>query len=192
MTFLHQLMFETPQLKEFISRTPKFKARDEARVTFSDKDVSVTFPKTNDGVLALVFVCGLLDLHLPSLVEVCRLWFPQALIPAVEHLYICVLEGVLWDWPDDSDSDSWLELLRPFIAVKDLYMSCGITPCIAHALQELVEEGVTEVLPSLQTLFLEEPLPSGLAQEIIDKFISARQLSGHPIAVSCWERKART
>ena len=34
-TFFHQLIFNTPHLTQFISRTPKFKAHDEARVVFS-------------------------------------------------------------------------------------------------------------------------------------------------------------
>jgi hypothetical protein len=48
---------------------------------------------------------------------------------------------------------------------------------------------VTEVLPAPQTLFLEETPLSEPVQENIGKFVSARQLSGHPIAVSRWERK---
>jgi hypothetical protein len=49
-------------------------------------------------------------------------------------------------------------------------------------------ESETEVLlPALQTLFFEEPLPSGPNQKVIEQFTSARQLTGHPIAVSPWE-----
>jgi hypothetical protein len=137
----------------------------------------------------LVILCELLELQLPSLLQVFSLSFPQAFIPAVEHLYICVVDDSFWDLPDDIENGQWLELLHPFTAVKDPYMSCGITPCIARALQELVGEGVTEVLPSMQTLFLEEPLPSGPAQETIAQFISARQLVGNPISVSCWDKR---
>ena len=92
-------------------------------------------------------------------------------------------------WQDDIENSQWLELLHPFTAVKDLYISQEFTPRIAPALQELVGERVTEVLPALQTLFLEEPLPSGPVQETIGQFVAARQLAGHPIAVSRWERK---
>jgi hypothetical protein len=45
------------------------------------------------------------------------------------------------------------------------------------------------VLPALQALFLEEPLPSGPVLEIIRKFVAARQLAGHPVAVSRWLKK---
>jgi hypothetical protein len=168
-TFFHQLIFDTPRLKQFISRTPKFKAHDEACVDFYDWGVSVHFPQTFDGQLELEILCELLDLQLPSLLQVCSLSFPQAFIPSVEHLCIRILEG--------------------FTAVKDLYMSCRITTWVVPALQELVGERVTEVLPALQNIFLEEPLPSGPAWEAIEQFTSARQLAGHPIAVSRWEKR---
>jgi hypothetical protein len=50
-------------------------------------------------------------------------------------------------------------------------------------------EGVAEVLPALQTLFLEKSSPSGHIQEIIGQFFAARQLADHPIAVARWERE---
>jgi hypothetical protein len=188
--FFHQLIFETPQLNQFVSRTPKIKAHGEARVDFSSWGVSITFPQQSiDGELEMVILCELIELQLPSLLQVCSLSFPPAFIPAMECLYIRALDDIFWDWPDDLENSQWLELLHPFAAVKELYMSCGITPCIARALQELVGEGVMEVLPSLKNVFLEEPLPSGPAQETIAQFVSARQLTGHPIAVSCWEIK---
>jgi hypothetical protein len=40
----------------------------------------------------------------------------------------------------------------------------------------------------LQNIFLEGLQPSGPVQEGIVKFVAARQLSGHPITVSLWER----
>ena len=57
---------------------------------------------------------------------------------------------------------------------------------IVRALQELVGERVTEVLPALETLFLYKTM-SGPVQEGIAKFVSARQLAGHPITISYHE-----
>ena len=71
--------------------------------------------------------------------------------------------------------------------MKDFYLYSEFTPRIAPTLQELVGERVTDVLPALKNLFLEEPLPSGPVQERIGQFVAARQLAGHPIAVSRWE-----
>jgi hypothetical protein len=185
-TFFHQLIFDSSQLTRFISRTPKFKAHDEARVEFSDFDVTVTLPQAFDGRLKLGISCEQSDWQLSSVAQICSSSFPQVLIPSVEHLHI--RSGFLRpDWQGDIESSQWQELFHPFIAMKDLYISSEFTPRIAHALKELVMDGVIEVLPALQTLFLEEPLPSGPVQEAIVQFVAARQLAGHPIAVSRWK-----
>jgi hypothetical protein len=190
-TFFHQLIFDTPQLAQFISRAPKFKAHEEARVVFFDWQVSVTFPKTFDGELELEILCRQPDWQLSSLAQVCISSFPPTLIPAVEHLYILGdYELSQLHWQDDIESGQWLELLHPFNAVKRLYISQEFVPRIAPALQELILERVTEVLPALETLFLEEPPPSGPVHETIGQFIAARQLTSNPIVVSSWEREA--
>jgi hypothetical protein len=54
------------------------------------------------------------------------------------------------------------------------------------ALQELVGDRMTEVLPTLQNIFLEEPHLSGPVQEGIQRLVATRQVSSHPIAVSRW------
>jgi hypothetical protein len=184
-TFFHQLVFDTPHFTQLITRTPKFKAHDEARVFFSDSDVSVTLPQTFDGELELVISCSQSDWQLSSLAQVCGTSFPRAVIAVVEHLYI--LKDGIYDWQEDIENRQWIELLLPFTSVKDLYISSDFTPYIVPALQELVGKGERAVLPALQTLFLEEPLPSGPIQEIIGQFVATRQFSGHPVAISRWE-----
>jgi hypothetical protein len=185
-TFLYQLILDTPQLIQFISRSPKFKTHDEASVVFSDWDVYVALPQRFDGFLSLVIQCSQSDWQLSSLAQVCSLSLPQVLIPTVEHLYI--LEDRLLDWQNDIEASQWLELFHPFTSVKTLYISSNFTPRIAPALQELVGERVSEVLPALQGLLLEDPSPSGPVQETVGQFVAARQLAGHPIAVSHWRR----
>jgi len=81
-----------------------------------------------------------------------------------------------------------LELLVPFTAVKNLYLSKQFAPRIAPALQELTGDRTTEVLPSLENVFLEGFLPSEPVEEGIRQFISARQLANRPVAISVWER----
>ena len=174
-TFFHQLIFDTPQLTRFISRTPKLKAYDEELVQFLDRSVWVS---TIDEALRLEISCRQSDWQISSLAQVCGSIF----IPAIERLYIREETGSSPSWQDDVETGQWLELLRQFSAVKDLHISQEFTPRIAPTLQELVGGRVTEVLPALQTLFLEETLPSGV-QETIDKFVAARELAGHPIAV---------
>jgi hypothetical protein len=175
-------IFDTPHLTQFISRTPKFKTHNQARVVVYYYHAWVTLPQTSDGKLRLGLSGVQADRHLSSLMQT----LPQALLLAVEHLYI--LEGMSeLVGQDDVESSRWLELLHPFTAVRGLYMCQTFAPRIAHALQELVGERVTEVLPTLETLLFEEKPPSGPVQDAIGQFIAARQLASHPIAVSRWE-----
>ncbi|KAI0277926.1 caspase domain-containing protein [Russula aff. rugulosa BPL654] len=88
-------------------------------------------------------------------------------------------------WKNDAiENILWLELLRPFAAVENLYLSKEFAPGIAVALQEL--SGITEVLPRLQNIFVEGLERLGPLQENIGQFVATRRLSGHPIAVSIW------
>ena len=179
MAFFYQLIFDIPQLTQFIGRTPEFKAHDNLRVIFSRGVAWVAIEE-----LKYSISCGPSDWLLSSTAQLCSSFFPQALFPALEHLYIL---GYRSDWQDDIENSQWLEVLHPFTVVKDFYISSTLIPLIAPALQELVGERVMEVLPALQTLFLEEPLPSGPVEESIEQFVAARQLAGHPIVVSRWD-----
>jgi len=71
--------------------------------------------------------------------------------------------------------------------MKNLYLSREFVPRIAPTMQELVVERVTEVLPDLQSIFLEDLLESGFVPEALQQFIAERQLFSHPIALS-WLR----
>ena len=178
-TFFHQLIFDTPQLTQFINRTPKIIAFEGAFAEFFNSSVFVT---TTDQALRLSIPCRQSDWQLSSLAQV----FSTNFISAIEHLYI--QEGAYYppSWQDDIETGQWLELLHRLTAVKYLHISPIFTPRIAPTLQELAGGRATEVLPALQTLYLEETLPSGV-QETIDKFVAARELAGHPIVVSRWE-----
>ena len=73
--------------------------------------------------------------------------------------------------------------------MKNLYLSEDFVSRIASSLKELVGGRIAEVLPALQNLFLEGLQPSGRVHEGIEEFVAARQLYGHAIAVSRWERQ---
>ncbi len=186
--FFPQLIFHTPRLAQFICRTPNLMAPDEAHLTFYRFKAELTLPLTYGG-LKSKFFCRQSDWQLSMLAQVCS--SSLYLISSLEHLYIHETEYTFQpNWPDNIEDVQWLELLRPFTTVKTLYLSRDITSRIAPALQELVGERATEVLPALQSLFLEELRPLGRVQEAIDKFVAARQLSNHPtIVVSHWDKE---
>ena len=181
--FFHQLIFDTPQLTQFIARTPNTQPPVEALIAFSSCNGLVTCPRTFSGRISLGISCRQSDWQLSSLAQVCSSSFPEAFISTVEHLYI--YEQKYWQprWQDDIEDSQWLEVLHPFTAVKHLYLSREFVSRIAPALQELSGE----VLPSLQNILLEDLHSSGPVHGAIGKFVAARQLAGHHIAVSCWD-----
>jgi hypothetical protein len=188
-TFFHSLDFDTPQIVQFISRTQSLKTPDEARVVFQDGAVRVRFPPPQTSRhrgLDVGISCSMSDWQLSSLEQVCTSSFPPLL--TVENLYIYEHRYLPPHWQDDIENELWLELLYPFIAVKNLYLSKQFAPRITPALQELVEGRMTGQLPTLRNIFLEGLDPLGLVWEGIGRLVAARQFSGHPIAVSLWDR----
>ena len=183
--FFHRLIFDTPQLVQFVARTPNTHPPVEAHIIFSYWKVVVIFPRTFPRGFSLGISCRQSDWQLSSLTQVCSSSFPEGFISTVEHLYICEGKNLSLRWQDDIEDSQWLEVLHPFTAVKYLYLSRGFTSSIAPALQELAGE----VLPSLQNLLFEDLPQSGPVREPIEKFAALRQLASHPITVSHWDRK---
>jgi hypothetical protein len=183
-TFFHQSIFDTPNLPQFVSRTPNLKAHDhKARLVLSDSGVRLAPTGLYAGgfQVELEVPCSRPD-WLSSFAQVSRSSFPHTFVSSLENLYI--REGELPPSREvDVENGQWLELLHPFTAVKNLYLSGEMTARIAPVLQEFVGERVVEILPALQGLFLEE-VTAGPVQEAIEQFAAARQLFGHPIAVS--------
>ena len=180
--YFPQLIFDTPRLNQFIGRTPKLKTYRLARLKFCDIGVFVNLQQLFEE-LQLKISFRQSDWQLSSLTQVFSSSLPRDLILSVERLEIFEIMSSRY-WQDDIESSQWLDLLRPFASVKYFHISREFVPLITPTLQVLAREGVTEVLPALQTLFLEEPLPSGAIQESIEEFVAARQVSGHPVTIS--------
>ena len=183
-----QLLFDTPQLTQFINRTPALNVHDQARLDFSHLSVRVTFLDTPSSYhLTLQILCRQPEWQLSSTAQIFTSFFPPSFIYTVERLYIRERSYSRLEWQDDIEDSQWLELLHPFLAVKYLYLSKEFAPRIAPCLQELVGGRTTEVLPALQIIFLEKLHPSGPSEEAIGKFVAARRLSNnHFVAVSEW------
>jgi hypothetical protein len=130
--------------------------------------------------------CRKSDWQLSSIEQVCN----SSLHPlsTVEDLYIDHRYSKLV-WRNDAIENSlWLEFLLPFTVVKNLYLSKEFATDIATALQELVGDRITEVLPSLQNIFVEGLEPLASFQEKLGQFLAARQLSDQPITISVWDK----
>jgi hypothetical protein len=187
-TFFNDIEFDTPELIGFVSRLPTFNALNEAHVFFSNLTTWVILQRQAPSFaeVRVEILCRVPDWQLSSLAQICTSFLP--LLSMTESLFI--YEPVDWplDWRDGIENTEWLELLFPFTAVKNLYLSKKFASHIAPALQEIAGGGTTEVLPTLQNLFLEGFQPSESVQEGIERFISARQVTDHPVAISVWDR----
>jgi len=185
--FFNQIIFDTPQLFQFISRRPALRAPEKGHIAFNSEAIIVKFPSqtTDDDVCSVEIPCTTSEWQLSSLEQVCTSSLPR--LSTLEDLHIFEDQGSPPRWQDDVEHTLWLELLRPFAAVKNLYLCKKIVPRIARALKELVGARTTEVLPLLENISLEGLQPSRPLQEGIEKLFAARQLTSHPVAVSRWD-----
>jgi hypothetical protein len=190
MTFFNQIIFDTPQLFQFISRRQTLRALEKGYIEFNAGFAIVKFLSRTSSYSALGvrIACTGSEWQLSSLEQVCTSSLPT--VSALEDLYI--LEDRLapvypLDWQDDVENTLWLELLHRFTAVKNLYVSSEFAHRIAPVLQELVGGRSTEVLPILESIFLEGFQSSGPVYEDMEKFVAARLLTSHPVRISAWD-----
>jgi hypothetical protein len=190
-TFFNDIIFDTPQFIQFISRTPTLRALEEARIELWDGSAGANFSSQRSGYgnLDVTILCRGLDWQLSSLEQVCTSCLPLRVLSMLEDLYFFENPYSQLDRKDNLDSENgpWL-LLHPFTAVKNLYLSKEFAPLIAFVLQERAESRTAQVLPALRNIFLEGFESSEPVQEGIGQFVAARQVTGHPIAVSRWDR----
>ena len=188
-SFFNRLVFNTPLLGHFISRTGIFMTIHTARIKFNSLDVKVILlgqedMDNHDGEspkpLQLRISCEPLDWQLSAAAQVLNSFLSS--LPTLETLEIAVNRG---DWQGDIEVTQWLELLHPFISVKEMTLVCeDSVRLVAPALQELARERPTEVLPTLQELSLWTSTdPLGPVKEAIEQFIATRRLSGRPVTV---------
>jgi hypothetical protein len=186
--FFNDIVFDTPQLIRFIGRTPKLKALEKVHATFGGDFARVNFSSltSRDDLLRVEISCRELDWQVSLVHQAFTSSLPP--LPTLEDLYIYEDQSSRSHWPDNIENALWLELLHPFRAVKNLYLSEEFARRIGPALQELVGIMAAEVLPTLQNIFLEGLEPSEPVQEGIQQFVSTRQATSDPIAVSRWDR----
>jgi hypothetical protein len=186
-TFFNDIDFNTPELDQFITRTPSLGANYVAHLIFYSHEALVRLLQFQPERLVHVSIlCQVSDWQLSSLAQICTFSLHPFL--TMENLYIYENLDSPPNWKDDIENTEWLDLLLPFTAVKNLYLSNQFSPRIAPALLELTGGRATEVLPALQNVLLEGYQPSEPVQEGITQFISARRLTNHPVVISAWDR----
>ena len=188
-SFFNYFEFGTPNLVQFICRTPGLKKLERAVVSFEYGATRVDLTSWSSGhrTLNVGILCREVDRHISSLEQVFISSLPS--LSTLEDLYIYDGLASPLDGLDYIEIFPWLVLLRPFAAVKNLYLSEQFAPYVGFALKELVGSKTTEVLPNLKNISLERLELSGPAHEDIRLFVAARQVTNRPIAVTCWDRR---
>ena len=180
-TYFNQLDFRVPQLSQFINRTENLglaqSRQVHGRIRISNMYVRLDFAEGHHkSRLTLCISCKWVAWQVLHLAQILA-GQSYAMVSNVAYLSIDANDLKLDPaWKDSLDDTDWLELLRSFTAVKRLHGSERLAKHIALALDGVCGEMTTEVLPALASLSLEdEPVKS------VEKFLAARQISGHPV-----------
>ncbi|KAI0288391.1 hypothetical protein BC826DRAFT_1107792 [Russula brevipes] len=182
-SFFLDPVFDVPHLKQFIGRAKGFKLSKVARVDFSTWFIRFCF--TEPLSLSLKIKCDRIELEVNAMSLVCNQLSP--FLSLVERLdLIAGLSGFKPQGEDDFESSRFLELFRPFTAIRSLHVSHSLVPLVTPALQQLIGPRTTEVLPNLRDLFLGGSQTFEPVKKAMQPFVTARQLSGHPVAIHHW------
>jgi len=189
--FFNHLLFDMSELAQFSDRGEIFKVHRHAAVVFWKEWVDVGFFPSDLETMAGNCIFSILstrsEWQLSSLADICSSFLSPSRLSSLERLDISSPYIVGEHWDNDMEDIQWLELLQPFVAVKDLYLCKELALRLPRAMQKLTDESSIEVLPALQRIFIQEDQASGTVEEAIRPFIAARQLSGHPVAVHRWQ-----
>jgi hypothetical protein len=185
--FFNQIIFNISQLPQFTNHADSFKILNCANIVFSRQYVEIRLssqPETlavNRTILTMGLKCGVSDWQLSSLAQVCSSSLSH--LSTLERLDICEDQYSRPHWQDDIEHAQWIETLHPFIAARSLYVSEELEPHVIPPLAGLFGERIREVLPALQNLFLRNIQPVGRIREALDQCVTARKISGYPVAI---------
>jgi hypothetical protein len=153
LSFSDQPAFNTPQVVQFISRTPELKALDEVQIIFDCWEFDFRLPlptstRFDDAELELGASYSMSYQQLSSLVQAnSSSPFP---VSTVKNLYIRESDGITFSWNGSVEEARWF--LRPFTSVETLYVSEDLSEFFEGALEDGEGNRLTEILPALQNV----------------------------------------
>jgi hypothetical protein len=181
--FLDPPNFDVSRFPSYIGLTETFEGLDQAHMRFGvDIRVVLSSRKETTGSKGLILSLLWEDPGWKLAKLACEACLPSS-YPSIFYLSD---SSSLPRWTIDMGITPWLDFLRVFTAVETLYLSAGVALCIGPALRELGGQGATELLPALQTIFIETSWfsPVSVIQEVMGGVVTVRELFSRPAAVS--------
>ena len=183
--YLNQLVdFRVAQFSKFIDRSvcPEFTLFKHAHVVFSNKWVYFTTSRHASHLLrdedrdsaGACISCQGIDWQVSHMAQVLG-QFPTTLSNII-HLRLWFRELGELERIDDTE---WLNLLIRFSAVQTLQVDSKLAGHVALALEDIPEGMFTEVLPSLNLIYLE-----GQSASSLTKFVDACRLAGRSVTIA--------
>ncbi|KAI0293313.1 hypothetical protein B0F90DRAFT_1404455 [Multifurca ochricompacta] len=181
-TFFHQLVFNIPQITQFVNRTDRLRSLSRAHIKFWPCGLGVsTFIRSMDkGInrwISWLILCSPIDWQVSSMTQIFQQSLP--LHSNIEELVIDTTSAPQ-GWQDDIGAIEWLDLFHPFSAVERLHVAGELGTQVARSLEEGSRDPTMETFPKLRTLTFWSP-PKLTS---VEQFITARELSGNPVIVS--------
>jgi len=173
--------FQVAQLSKFIGRLvgPELNPLRPVFVGLSSGRVDLTlyrhanYPGLNRH-LDIIISCGTSDWQVSHMTQVLSQF--SATFSTVVHLELTAkIEAHRLEGTGDFE---WLHFLHQFSTVQTLHVSPRFARRVAPVLENITEEMVAEVFPSLDLICLESQPASS-----VEKFVAARRLSGRPVTV---------
>ncbi|KAH9160763.1 hypothetical protein EDB89DRAFT_1375053 [Lactarius sanguifluus] len=157
------ISFQIPQLCKFVDRSEKLKLS-----RFRHADLGIT-PRAT--VIGLWGQSSLFTLSTRGGISQVLSQI-SGMLPSVGVLSICAYR----EYGEFGDDLQWLELLRPFTAVKALSVQAKLSRSVALALKDVTGARAAEVLPALELLCLKNRSVTH-----VKEFVAARRNMGRPV-----------
>ncbi|KAH9169979.1 hypothetical protein EDB89DRAFT_2072456 [Lactarius sanguifluus] len=180
--------FGVPQLSEFISRSENLKRTLSRHCQIMLDDIHDTIDcsigATSDNVqhrepeagIYVYFLCDGRDRQFFHLIRMLSQISP--VLPDIIHFAINSETVDPPSSPEDVDYFEWLGLLRSLSSAQTLFVTMMFAIHVSRILEYNAETPVTNFLPALDFLYLEdEPISA------VDELIAVRRDSGHPVTI---------
>jgi hypothetical protein len=179
--YFNQLIFEIPQVVQFISRVDGLKSPGEAIVNIGAlyRSLSLLAGGRMGTECYFRIPCSQLDWQLLFLTQILH-----QLSTLLSNVH--VLSIMKFSFPlagrKDVDPTHWLDLFQPLSQISEIRVSNEkLVPDVIHAL--VSEDTAPGILPHLTSLHLDGYRKSKIAMEAAERFVATRKLDGQDISL---------